>query len=238
MAAAEPGSRPGGRADPNHPPHHPPTPTISPLLSRRRRHGVGRRRARVPRGAGARAGNGGRGRGDQGKRRDGCLWRWCRRRVGGAANRSGGASCFCFFHPTPHPSLPPQALTGVIKRSKASTMMGLERELKDAAATLERCNPTALSLRAGCELFLRFATRTSALEMADFAAAKAHIVDVRRERKGVEEWLRRRPRPHDPPPFFPSPFLSVASISLKPPPAPAPPLPTWAPASCAPARRC
>lgn len=57
-------------------------------------------------------------------------------------------------------------------------MMGLERELKDAASTLERCNPTALSLKAGCELFLRFATRTSALELADFAAAKAHIVDV------------------------------------------------------------
>lgn len=56
-------------------------------------------------------------------------------------------------------------------------MMGLERELKDAAATLERCNPAALSLRAGCALFLRFVTRTSCLEDGpDFGDAKAHLV--------------------------------------------------------------
>ena len=35
-------------------------------------------------------------------------------------------------------------------------MMGLEKELKDAAASLQRCNPTAISLKAGCELFLRW----------------------------------------------------------------------------------
>lgn len=57
-------------------------------------------------------------------------------------------------------------------------MMGIERELKEAAATLEQCNATAISLKAGCELFLRFATRTSALELPDFDAAKARIVDV------------------------------------------------------------
>ena len=34
-------------------------------------------------------------------------------------------------------------------------MMGLEKELKDAATSLQRCNPTAISLKAGCELFLR-----------------------------------------------------------------------------------
>lgn len=32
-----------------------------------------------------------------------------------------------------------KALTGVIKRSTAQTMMGLEKELKDAAAALQRC---------------------------------------------------------------------------------------------------
>lgn len=32
-----------------------------------------------------------------------------------------------------------QALTAVIERSKETTMMGIERELKDAAASLERC---------------------------------------------------------------------------------------------------
>ncbi len=45
----------------------------------------------------------------------------------------------------------------MIKNSTAQTMMGLERELKDAAASLQRCNPTAISLKAGCELFLRWA---------------------------------------------------------------------------------
>ncbi len=57
----------------------------------------------------------------------------------------------CFPLPPPLP----QALTTVIKNSTAQTMMGLERELKDAAASLQRCNPTAISLKAGCELFLR-----------------------------------------------------------------------------------
>lgn len=79
-------------------------------------------------------------------------------------------------------------------------MMGIERELKEAAATLERCNATAISLRAGCELFLRFATRTSALELPDFDAAKARIVDVsigeigerEREKRTKEEERRER----------------------------------------------
>jgi translation initiation factor eIF-2B subunit alpha len=83
------------------------------------------------------------------------------------------------LNPTQLNSKLKQALTGVIKRSRATTMMGIERELKEAAATLERCNATAISLRAGCELFLRFVTRTSALELPDFDAAKARIVDVR-----------------------------------------------------------
>ncbi|KAI8463744.1 MAG: eukaryotic initiation factor [Monoraphidium minutum] len=70
-----------------------------------------------------------------------------------------------------------RALTGLIKNSGAQTMMGLEKELKDAAAALQRCNPTSISLKAGCELFLRYTTRTSALEMEDFAAAKARLIE-------------------------------------------------------------
>jgi translation initiation factor eIF-2B subunit alpha len=66
----------------------------------------------------------------------------------------------------------------VIKSSSASTIMGLERELKDAAAALQRCDPTSISLKAGCELFLRYTTRTSALEIEDFAAAKARLIEV------------------------------------------------------------
>ncbi|KAL3135683.1 hypothetical protein ABBQ38_006155 [Trebouxia sp. C0009 RCD-2024] len=93
-----------------------------------------------------------------------------------------------------------KALTSVIRKSTARTMMGLEKELKDAAASLQRqvptrqsshssgkrlivcvhtrsCNPTAISLKAGCELFLRYTTRTSAIENEDFATAKARIIE-------------------------------------------------------------
>lgn len=69
-----------------------------------------------------------------------------------------------------------KALTSVIKHSSAQTMMGLEKELKDAAAALQRCNPTAISLKAGCELFLRYTTRTSSLEWDDFGTAKARLI--------------------------------------------------------------
>jgi hypothetical protein len=41
-----------------------------------------------------------------------------------------------------------------------------------------RCQPTSISLKAGCELFLRYTTRTSELEMEDFAAAKARLIEV------------------------------------------------------------
>ncbi len=56
--------------------------------------------------------------------------------------------------------------------------MGLDAELQAAAAALQACNPTAISLKAGCEIFLRFATRTSALEDQDFASAKARIIQA------------------------------------------------------------
>jgi hypothetical protein len=44
---------------------------------------------------------------------------------------------------------------------------------------VHRCNPTAISLKAGCELFLRYTTRTSALELEDFSAAKKRLIEVR-----------------------------------------------------------
>jgi translation initiation factor 2B subunit (eIF-2B alpha/beta/delta family) len=46
-------------------------------------------------------------------------------------------------------------LTSVIERSKATTMMGLEKEIKESAAALRRRNPYSIPLEAGCELFLR-----------------------------------------------------------------------------------
>ena len=54
-----------------------------------------------------------------------------------------------------------------------------ESRLKAEARPLQcRSNETAISLKAGCELFLRYATRASALEMEDFAAAKARMIQV------------------------------------------------------------
>lgn len=47
------------------------------------------------------------------------------------------------------------------------------------SVAIHRVNPTALSLRAGCELFLRYTTRTSKLELSEFATAKASLIEVR-----------------------------------------------------------
>ena len=63
-----------------------------------------------------------------------------------------------------------KALTSVIKRSEASTMMELEVQLRAAADSLKNCRhdmatglnlngKTSISLTAGCELFLRYVTR-------------------------------------------------------------------------------
>ena len=121
----------------------------------------------------------------------------------------------CIRHAHADVALKAQALTSVVERSEATTMMGLEKELKEAAHSLERqgcmtlelcmlghdscaqreckassqphgcmlrccrCNETAISLKAGCQLFLRYTTRTSALDLEDFQAAKARIIQVR-----------------------------------------------------------
>ncbi len=52
------------------------------------------------------------------------------------------------------------ALTETVKRSEATTLMGLEIELKAAADKLKNVNKASIALSAGCELFSRYATRT------------------------------------------------------------------------------
>lgn len=69
------------------------------------------------------------------------------------------------------------ALTTVIRSSTSTTMMGLEREIKEGAQALQRYNPTAISLQTGCELFLRYTTRTSALEADSFEVAKRKLIE-------------------------------------------------------------
>lgn len=83
-----------------------------------------------------------------------------------------------------------QSLTTVIRNSTATTMMGLERDLKRAATSLQRCNPMIISLKAGCELFLRYTTRTSALETDSFDVAKSRLIE--RGRRFAETSKRAR----------------------------------------------
>ena len=70
-----------------------------------------------------------------------------------------------------------QALTSVIANSKAATMMGLEIELSQAVEALRRCSPTSISLSAGCALFMRYVTRTAALDLADLPTSKAWLIE-------------------------------------------------------------
>lgn len=84
-----------------------------------------------------------------------------------------------------------KALTSVIKRSEASTMMELEVQLRAAADSLKNCRQdlatglnlngkTSISLTAGCELFLRYVTRCF-LDFPDFEECKTQLI-VRGER--------------------------------------------------------
>ncbi|XP_010542357.1 PREDICTED: translation initiation factor eIF-2B subunit alpha-like [Tarenaya hassleriana] len=70
-----------------------------------------------------------------------------------------------------------RALAAVIRASEATTMMELEIELKKASDTLKSWDTTSISLTAGCDLFMRYVTRTSALEYEDFNSAKSRLLE-------------------------------------------------------------
>jgi len=84
-----------------------------------------------------------------------------------------------------------KALTAVIKRSQATTMMELEIELKKASDSLKAWDETSISLSAGCDLFTRYVTRTSALEYEDFSAGKSRLIE-RGERFGEISFKARK----------------------------------------------
>lgn len=84
-----------------------------------------------------------------------------------------------------------KALTAVIQRSEASTMMGLEVELKTASDALKASDESSISLSAGCDLFMRYVTRTSAIEYEDIEAGKARLME-RGERFGEISQKARR----------------------------------------------
>jgi len=70
-----------------------------------------------------------------------------------------------------------KALTSVIRLSSSSTLMGLSQDLSAAANALQKMSPSSMGLKAGCELFLRYTTRTRELESADFAHVKARLIE-------------------------------------------------------------
>ncbi|KAL8458788.1 hypothetical protein ACS0TY_035499 [Phlomoides rotata] len=84
-----------------------------------------------------------------------------------------------------------RALAWVIRSSQATTMMELEIELKKAADSLKSWDTTSISLTAGCDLFMRYVTRTSAVEYEDFGSAKARLLE-RAEKFGEISYKARK----------------------------------------------
>ncbi|XWS12219.1 hypothetical protein CRYUN_Cryun37aG0071000 [Craigia yunnanensis] len=84
-----------------------------------------------------------------------------------------------------------RALAAVIGASQATTMMELEIELKTASDSLKSWDTTSISLTTGCDLFMRYVTRTSALEYEDFNSAKSRLIE-RAEKFGEISCKARR----------------------------------------------
>lgn len=84
-----------------------------------------------------------------------------------------------------------RALAAVIRASEATTMMELEIELKKASDSLKSSDTTSISLTAGCDLFMRYVTRTSALEYEEFNSAKSRLIE-RAEKFGEISYKARR----------------------------------------------
>ncbi|KAL2954869.1 hypothetical protein AAZX31_19G247200 [Glycine max] len=108
-----------------------------------------------------------------------------------------------------------RALAAVIRSSQATTMMQLEIELKKASDSLkvlvqlslslslslsddlfffiplQSWDTSSISLTAGCDLFMRYVTRTSALEYEDFNSAKSRLIE-RAEKFGEISYKARK----------------------------------------------
>lgn len=70
-----------------------------------------------------------------------------------------------------------KVLLGVVQRSKAETMMGLQDELKQAAWLIQQQNEhSQVALQSGCQLFLKYITRTF-LELPNFEECRQAILE-------------------------------------------------------------
>lgn len=63
-----------------------------------------------------------------------------------------------------------------LPRHAATTIMGLQIELQAAADVLKQHEAEGISIASGCELFMRFVTRT-ALDYAEFSTCRAKILE-------------------------------------------------------------
>ncbi|KAK9729757.1 translation initiation factor eIF-2B subunit alpha [Basidiobolus ranarum] len=67
------------------------------------------------------------------------------------------------------------SLVEVIKHSKASTMSEFMQMLEEASLSLKTSTRNSISLSAGCDLYMRFVTRTIH-DLSDFEACKNHLI--------------------------------------------------------------
>ncbi|ORX89712.1 IF-2B-domain-containing protein [Basidiobolus meristosporus CBS 931.73] len=69
-----------------------------------------------------------------------------------------------------------QALVEVIKHEKASTMSEFMKVLEEASQKLRSSTRNFISLAAGCDLYMRFVTRTIH-DLSDFEACRDHLIE-------------------------------------------------------------
>jgi translation initiation factor eIF-2B subunit alpha len=70
-----------------------------------------------------------------------------------------------------------KVLLGVVQRSQAETMMGLQDELRQASAQMQQQNEhSPVALQSGCQLFLKYITRTF-LELPNFEECRQAILE-------------------------------------------------------------
>ena len=88
------------------------------------------------------------------------------------------------------------ALLGVVERTEAGTMMGLQDELREASQAMlswshRHTDRSDIALRSGCELFLKHITRTF-LELPNFEECRAEILERGKRFAGMSLAARDR----------------------------------------------
>ena len=90
-----------------------------------------------------------------------------------------------------------KALLGVVERSQATTMMGMQSELKEASDTMMAAASSiarshSIAVRSGCELFLKYVTRTFLEELPDFEECRQAVLERGKQFAGISLAARDR----------------------------------------------